>query len=109
MAEREKRGEEREERVEMEILDEGECRIMMLIYFQHLIILFILFFSINTTSYNTAYFSKTHACAVFSAITSTTSTFFELSSTTLSSILSANAKLNAGFVHFPHFFSWTST
>ena len=53
MAEREKKGEEREEREEMEILDEGECRIMMLIYFQHLIILFIPFF----TSYTTITFS----------------------------------------------------
>lgn len=43
MAEREKRREERDERVEKEILDEGECQIMMLIYFQHLIILFLLF------------------------------------------------------------------
>lgn len=43
IAGRKKRVVEREERVEMEILDEGEYRIMMLIYFQHLIILFILF------------------------------------------------------------------
>ena len=34
---------------EMGILDEGECRIMMLIYFQHLIILFIPFFTSSTT------------------------------------------------------------
>lgn len=33
----------------MEILDEGECRIMMLIYFQYLIILFIPFFTSSTT------------------------------------------------------------
>lgn len=33
----------------MGILDEGECRIMMLIYFQHLIILFLLFFTSSTT------------------------------------------------------------
>lgn len=109
IAGRKKRVVEREERVEMEILDEGECRIMMLIYFQHLIILFLLFFSITTTSCNTTHFSKTYACTVFSATTSTTSTFFEISSTTLSGILSANVKLNAGFVHFPHFFNWTST
>lgn len=50
MAERKKKGEEREERVEMEILDEGECRIMMLIYFQHLILLFIPFFTSSTTT-----------------------------------------------------------
>ena len=31
-------------------LDEGECRIMMLIYFQHLIILFILFLTHSTTT-----------------------------------------------------------
>lgn len=49
MAEREKRREEREKIGKMEILDEGECRIMMLIYFQHLIILFIPFFASSTT------------------------------------------------------------
>lgn len=49
MAEREKRREKKEKRVEKEILDEGECRIMMLIYFQHLIILFIPFFTSSTT------------------------------------------------------------
>ena len=61
MAEREKRREKREERVEMEILDEGECPIMMLIYFQHLIILFIPFFTSSTTiifSTITAHFSS---------------------------------------------------
>ena len=45
----------------MKILDEGECRIMMLIYFQHLIILFILFFTsstIITFSTITAHFSS---------------------------------------------------
>ena len=36
--------------MEKEILDEGECRIMMLIYFQHLIILFIPFFTHSTTT-----------------------------------------------------------
>ena len=50
IAGRKKRVVEREERVEMEILDEGECRIMMLIYFQHLIILFIPFFNSSTTT-----------------------------------------------------------
>lgn len=52
------------ERVKIRIkvkLDEGECRIMMLIYFQHLIILFIPFFTSSTTttfSTITAHFSS---------------------------------------------------
>lgn len=61
IAGRKKRVVEREERVEMKILDEGECRIMMLIYFQHLIILFILFLThstITTLSIITSHFSS---------------------------------------------------
>lgn len=54
----------------MEILDEGECRIMMLIYFQHLIILFIPFFTHSTT-------------ATFSTITSHFSSSLTRSSTSI--------------------------
>lgn len=85
MAEREKRREEREERVEKEILDEGEYHIMMLIYFQHLIILFIPFFTHSTT-------------ITFSTITSH-----------FSSSIDSSLTRNTTLVHFPHFFSWTST
>ena len=49
MAEREKKGVERVKIGVKVKLDEGECRIMMLIYFQHLIILFIPFFTSSTT------------------------------------------------------------
>ena len=50
MAEREKKGVERVKIGVKVKLDEGECPIMMLIYFQHLIILFIQFFTSSTTT-----------------------------------------------------------
>lgn len=75
----------------MGILDEGECRIMMLIYFQHLIILFIPFFTHSTTitfSTITSHFSSSltrtsttvHNTYTYTIYSNTTIFSFRLSS-----------------------------
>lgn len=92
IAGRKKKVVEREKRVEMEILDEGEYYIMMLIFFQHLIILFIPFFTSHfsssltrssTTVHNTyTTYSITNISCSLLCSSSTTSCTFDLEHTT---------------------------